>query len=340
MLAKKHKPYEDNSIGLVRPSRKKRLAPVVVLFLLAPLVGEYLLGNLKFSDLALLPFMALLYGTGAILIRETARHLKRGLATMLGLGIAYSLVEETLVDQMLFNPQYFEGQGELMHTVIPAFGIDVGLVLLVTAMHAIWSMLIPILIVEGLFPKQGKEPWLGKVGVGVVAIVFVLGSAWLSWQTYLENNFFASLGQLFWAFVVVVAIVAATLAIKRRPTPVAVGDYVPHPFVAGVMGLVASSLFMIVDLPGWWRVVGYLAVATVFFTFTYRLSCRAKWTPIHTYALAGGAILTYSWLGAVMTPETGPKTTTDHIGTAIIITVVLWLCAVAFHNIRRAPFRL
>jgi hypothetical protein len=73
--------------------RSWRVGPVVGLFLLAPLVGEYLLGNVSIVEIWALPVLALLYGSGAILIREVARRTGRGWPTMLVLGLAYGLIE-------------------------------------------------------------------------------------------------------------------------------------------------------------------------------------------------------------------------------------------------------
>jgi hypothetical protein len=56
----------------------RRVAPAVGLFLLAPLVGEYLLGNLSIRDIVALLFLAPMYGGGALLIREVARRTGRG----------------------------------------------------------------------------------------------------------------------------------------------------------------------------------------------------------------------------------------------------------------------
>jgi hypothetical protein len=75
-----------------RQSVLRRVAPVVGLFLLAPLVGEYLLDNVSIVELPALPILALLYGSGAILVRELARRTGRGWPTMLGLGLAYGLL--------------------------------------------------------------------------------------------------------------------------------------------------------------------------------------------------------------------------------------------------------
>src|SRR5688500_8011370 len=104
----------------VNKTEKTWLMPAVLLFFLAPLFGEYLLGNLKFSEIIYVPFIAPLYGAGALLIRETTRRAGRGSATMLILGVAYGLIEEGLVDQMLFNRFYFAGQDLISGTYITA----------------------------------------------------------------------------------------------------------------------------------------------------------------------------------------------------------------------------
>src|SRR5699024_5271321 len=74
-----------------------RFAAVLTLVLLAPFTGELLLGTLPAGPagwaVMLIPLI-LLYGGGALLIREVARRLGRGYPTMLLLAIAYGLIEE------------------------------------------------------------------------------------------------------------------------------------------------------------------------------------------------------------------------------------------------------
>jgi hypothetical protein len=303
----------------------RRIAPAVLLFFLAPLFGEYLLGNLKFSEIVYVPFIAPLYGAGALLIREVARRTGRGYATMLILGIAYALIEEGLVDQLLFNPAYFTGQEQLMNTVLPVLGLDAWLTLIVIAMHAVWSICIPIILVEVIFAKRGKAPWLGKTGLAVVAAIFVLGSVWLWYTIYLETGFFASAPHLIGTAVVITALIIAAFAFKHRAIAPAQG-FVPNPWIAGGVTFAASSLYMLTEfLPGWTRVGACILIAAVCFTLVFRWSHRRNWSALHTLALAGGGILTYAWLGAFMEPETGPKTIIDHIGTLFFIGGAMWL---------------
>jgi len=84
----------------------RRLLPVFSLWLLAPLVAEYLLGSLPVSLITILPLMAAMYGSAALLIREAARRSGGGWMTIALLGAAYGFVEEGFVTQSLFNPNY------------------------------------------------------------------------------------------------------------------------------------------------------------------------------------------------------------------------------------------
>jgi hypothetical protein len=67
-------------------------------FFLAPLIGECLLGNLPITWLWLLPILALLYGGGALLVRETTRRLQLGWPSMIVLGLAYAVKEHHAKD--------------------------------------------------------------------------------------------------------------------------------------------------------------------------------------------------------------------------------------------------
>jgi hypothetical protein len=311
-----------------------RIVPALLLFFLAPLFGEYLLGNLKFSEIVYVPFIAPLYGGGALLIREVTRRLGRGYTTIFIYGIAYALIEEGIVDQLLFNPAYFTSQEQLMDTVIPALGLDAWLTLILVAMHTVWSICIPIILVEAIFANRGKAPWLGKTGLAVVTVIFILGSIWLWHTIYVETGFFASPPQLIGTAVVIVALIIASFAFKH-PAIVPVQGFAPNPWVVGGLAFIASSLYMLTELlPGWTRVGACILIAVVFLTLIFRWSHQSNWSTLHTLALAGGGILTYAWLGAFMEPETGPKTVIDHIGTLLFIGGAMWLFITAAKRLR------
>jgi hypothetical protein len=154
----------------------RRVAPAVGLFFLAPLVGEYLLGNVSIVEIWALPVLALLYGGGAILIREVARHTGRGWPAMLVLGLAYGLIEAGLIDQTLFKPPELTTGVVGAATYVPALGISVSDLLAFVVGHAGWSIGVPIALVEALVPTRRTTPWLGRAGLAATGALYLLGA--------------------------------------------------------------------------------------------------------------------------------------------------------------------
>lgn len=57
--------------------KNKSFAPILCLLLLAPWVGEFLLGSSPVQNLIGLPLIMPLYGGGALLIRELTRRTRK-----------------------------------------------------------------------------------------------------------------------------------------------------------------------------------------------------------------------------------------------------------------------
>ena len=130
-------PPRDDADALRRGTTLRRIAPALGLFFLAPLVAEYLLGDISIRHLWAMPIVAPMYGGGAVFMRELARRAGRGWPTMLLLGLAYGLLEAGLLDQSLFNPS-FQGHDFQSVTPIPALGISAYNSLAFIVGHAIW----------------------------------------------------------------------------------------------------------------------------------------------------------------------------------------------------------
>ena len=135
--------------------RMRGVAPAIVLFLTAPIVAEFLLGNMPITMLGLLAVLAPMYGGGALLVRETVRRTGRGWPSILVLGIAYGILEEAYFDQTLFNPDFL---GLHLHLLDPAFlpalGIGVWWTIFVLTLHTVWSITVPIALVEAMVPER------------------------------------------------------------------------------------------------------------------------------------------------------------------------------------------
>ena len=153
----------SSTAAIARPRRSVPAA--ITLFFVAPFVAEYLLGDLSLKLLPALIVMAPMYGGGALLIREAVRRKGRGWPTILCLGAAYALLEEGLVTQSLFNPDYLKLH---LHFLAPAhiawLGTGAWWTLLMLNLHTFWSIGVSIALVEGLVSGERERTVAGCGG--------------------------------------------------------------------------------------------------------------------------------------------------------------------------------
>ncbi|MEV4529732.1 hypothetical protein [Streptosporangium sp. NPDC049304] len=318
-----------------RPGPLRRVAPALGLFLLSPLVAEYLLGNVPPSELWGLVVLAPMYGGGAIIIREVTRRAGRGWPTIILLGCAYGVLEATLIDQTLFNPApLFEGDVSRGSTLIPALGFSAVNAVGFTAGHAIWSIGVPIAVVETLVPRRATTPWLGVPGLIVTCVVFVLGSLVLFGGIYHDSGFMASPPQRIGAAVVVALLVVATFLVGRHPRPVR-GGRSRKPWLVGVAAFVASAAF-VARPEDWWGTAAGIALIAVTAVVVGRWSRGDGWGARHRLALAGGALLTQAFLGFLLLFLHGTATTANLIGQTVLVLGALVLFLVAHRGAREA----
>ena len=277
---------------MVAPKRK--ILAVITLFFVAPLVAEYLLGDLPLKLLAALIVLAPAYGGAAVLIRETARRTGRGWPTMLALGATYTVIAEGLVTQSLFNHDYLKMHMHLLYPAyIPALGIGGWWTLFMFNLHTFWSMGVSIALVEALFPAEAETPWLGRVGDSVVALVFLLGSAASFGIGFKQNQFVASHAQLLSAAVLAVLLMVCAFLIPARRSRVADGR-VPNPWISGAVAF-ALGMGVMYTPPNWgWAAVdALLAIDAVFLVLVTHFSRQARWSALHVLSLAAGGALGY-----------------------------------------------
>jgi hypothetical protein len=295
----------------------RRFLSVTALLLLAPLVGEYLLGNLSVRMLPALPLLVPLYGCGALLVREVARRTGRGWPAMLALGAAYGVIEAGLVDQSMFNPQ-FEGHDFQAVTPIPALGLSASNTLAFVVGHAVWSIGVPIALVEHLGgPRRATEPWLGWKGLTVAALVYVAGCGLIYTEIRADEGFLASPGQRLGAAAAALLLIAVAL---RRPVPRKRDWWVPRPWLAGVLAFAATTVFFL--RPETWA--GFAFGVALLLVAGYLVS-RTRWSGAHRGALAAGALLTYAWAGFALTALMEPGDPVRWYGNAALAAVAVAL---------------
>ncbi|HEX2299674.1 MAG TPA: hypothetical protein VHH34_14370 [Pseudonocardiaceae bacterium] len=315
----------------------RRIAPAVGLFFLAPLIAEFLLGNVSVTAVGSVFALAPLYGGGAVLVREVTRRSGRGWPTMLLLSGAYALVEEGLATQTLFNPSYY-GLDLLSPARIPGLGMSAWWTLFVLTLHVVWSMGVSIALVEALVPARHREPWLGGPGLGVVGVLYVLGVVSIAFVTYQSERFVASVPQLAGAVVAVVVLIALAFRIGS-PGRAGTAGAVPSPWLVGTLALLTSSLFLglsLVSRGSWLIVAIYLGLYALVSGLVTTWARRAGWTDVHRLALAGGALMAYAWYGFPATPLVGAGGTVDLIGNTVFATAAIALLVAAIRATSRA----
>jgi len=317
---------------------KKSVLPAVGLFFLAPLVAEFLLGNLPIKMLPALIVLAPMYGGGALLIRELVRRTGRGWPSIILLALAYGIVEEAFTTQSLFNPNYLLLNMHLLQPAyIPALRMGAWWTIFVLSLHTAWSISTPIALIEATVPDRADEPWLGRIGLGVIALLFALGVAATTLISYKHDHFVAPAGQFAGAAVVCVALAAAAFSLQPPAAPRSERT-IPSPWIAGAFALAAASAVLLVNPRwGWWAAAAILAVEAALAACVLAWSRGTGWTLRHKLALAVGAALAYAWHAFIQHPM-GGTTLAARIGNGVFAAGAVALIAFAVSRTRsRTP---
>jgi hypothetical protein len=312
----------------------------VGLFLLAPLVAEFLLGNLPLTALPALVLLAPLYGGGALLIREVVRRTGRGWPSILVLALAYGVLEEGITTMSLFNPDY-AGLRLLDNGYIAPLGIGGPWTVFVLGLHTIWSISAPIAVMEVLAGDRRATPWLGRIGLAVTAVLFAIGIVGTTLVGFSTSHFIASSPQLVATVVVVLGLVAVAFAFGRgapAAEPSAEGSAAPNPWLVAAFALVASSGFKLLPRDGaaWLYVGGVLLLALGTIALVRLWSRQPGWGDAQRLALAGGALATYAWTAFPETPVLPASAMVDLIGNTVFAIGAIVLVGLAGLHVRQS----
>jgi hypothetical protein len=317
------------------PRARKGVLPAVGLFFLAPLVAEFLLGNLPIKMLPALVLLAPMYGGGALLIRELVRRSGRSWPSILLLGLAYGIIEEGFTTQSLFNPNYLKLNLHLLDPgFIPALGIGAWWTVFVLALHTVWSIAAPIALVEATVPDRATAPWLGRIGLAVSVLLFALGAAGNTWVGFRQDHFVSSGGQFAGAGMAIVLLAVAAFLLRRPEQGTAAGftpsPFTPSPWMAGVIALLAGSAILLVPPRwGWWGAGAILALELGVGALVLIWARSTGWSLRHKLALAAGAALAYAWHAFIETPALGGSGASVRVGNAIFALGAIALIAFA-----------
>ncbi len=207
----------------LRISSKK---PAIAMLILATAIPELLTGSTPITFLVLDPGkfalqMLLnigLYGSGALLIREASSRWNKGWATILLLGAAYGIMEEGIAVHTFFQPS--GNPVGVLGAYGRAFGVNWVWAAGLTVFHSLYSISIPILIVELIYPQFKKIPWMDSGLLGLTMFTYLGDVALLFAAVPNKPNM---LQLVFFLAIVILLLIAAYKApsdfLRARPGP-------------------------------------------------------------------------------------------------------------------------
>ncbi|GEM_PF-356323 len=288
----------------------------VVLVAVAPLVAEVTLGSTPITMIWLVLLWLPIYGCGVLLIRELARRHRAGWAGILVLGVAYGIVEEGVALQALSSPTLYHA-GDWAPRV---YGINSAYTELMLSYHAIFSVAIPILLTELIFPSSRTRPYVGRGGLIAVAITTVLGVALLriAVPPSQDPGYTMPAPALAGCVLVVLALGVLALGVlpRRAPRQPRAGASAQPRTLCLAAGL-ATFAFLALLYPfagakqpaftrGTWVLVpmaAALVLAAQSARLIHRWSLTTHWSDRHLLALASGALIAHTAFGAIAIPD-------------------------------------
>lgn len=119
-----------------------------------------------------IPSLFGLYGCGVILIREASIRWNRGWPTILALGIAYGIMEEGIAVHTFFDP---------VSITVGIFGqygkfltLNVTWAVLISLFHAVYSIALPILLGNILWPETRDQRLLTRRSGSIIIFLYLL----------------------------------------------------------------------------------------------------------------------------------------------------------------------
>lgn len=308
----------------------RKYLPALSLVLIAPLVAEVLPGSAPISNPSVLPFILLIYGPGALLIRDVVRVRSLGWTSILLFGAAYGILEEGIALESLFNPSLYHaanwGRVGSVNIVYAEAVIPI---------HAIWSAMVPILLTDSLFPTLRHVPYCGRLGRVLTGVWYVLGLLLLALLTrfsiapgYRAEPVLIGLSGLAALVLIIVA-----LRVPNRPLKPFLFESPPCPW--RIFGLSAGiALLWHVVLTGLWRLnpkfalwpfmLAPMLVSALLLLAGYRYSrqwvAMKGWTDQHWFSLAAGLVIAHSLFGTIIFTNSLPtRIATLAFGSAFLL---------------------
>ncbi|GAA5162700.1 hypothetical protein GCM10023321_48670 [Pseudonocardia eucalypti] len=186
------------------------------LIVLAPVSAEVTFSGVTMPAMwLLLPVLVVMYGAGVLFLRELVVRHRGGWPSLLAVGLAYELVEDGIGLQALTSPNLYHA-AEWGPRVL---GFNTTYWQSQIGYHTVFSVLVPVLLADLLFPRHRGRPYLRRGGLVTAGVAALVG----------------------------VALLRVGIAATEDP-----GYQAPLPVVAGVVAAVAMLIYLALKvLPSW-----------------------------------------------------------------------------------------
>jgi hypothetical protein len=208
----------------------------LALFVIAPVFGELFSGSAplnEFINPITFVMLALLYGCGAIIMRELIIRWDKGWPSLLLLGMAYGIYEEGIIVQSFFDPTWMDLGTLAVYGRVA--GVNWVWAEHLTLYHALISIAATITFTEMLYPRRRRDRWVNSRTWWVLNWVGLL-SVYVLWE--IVNDYEPGL----WRFVSWLSVFALAGLARLVPARILrpVERRVPRPWrfwLAGFVGL-------------------------------------------------------------------------------------------------------
>lgn len=326
-----------------KPSCYCRVISVFALLFLSPVITNLHFGAIRITNIFALIFSATAWGCGSLLIRELVRRRGQGWSTVFILGVALAITEECVFLQTSFYPLIGVDPNQVYGRL---YGVNWPYLLWSLGYESVWAVAIPILLVECLFPACRNEPWLGKAGLGVLSVIFVVAGVfrWYGWtRVFIPQAFPASAqGPSALHVISAIAVIVATSVMAIKIQKLRVREHITHVAPPSLWGLSIVSLacslvwFILLflaygavwSLPAAIPMAAGILFAPAVIALFFRWATSPSWRDIHTLSLAFGALLASMTAGFLVLKGSNAPTV-DYVGkivvNVLILSFVLWL---------------
>lgn len=309
-----------------------------LLVVAGPLIAEVALGSTPPAMAWLVVLWVPVYGAGVLLIRELVVRTGRGWPSLIILGLAYEILEDGFGLQALTSPKLYDAA----HWGLRVAGLNLPYWEANALYHAVFSVLIPIALVNLVFPSHRNRPYVAhRPRLYLIALVFAAGVALLRFSVVPSQDPGYQTPTVYLIGYLVAVVVLAWIALwlvprrgERPATPARVPTIRSLYAGAAVITVVAFGLvFRMLGSAqpafthGRWVLVpmglALLLLAAVARVLS-QLTRSPQWTDRHVLAVCGGALAGHSLAGMLIFGRGDPG---NYLGMTIIIVVTVLLIA-------------